>query len=95
VIAAPHCSCDGLLDMDLGPCPIHGSKLTRMELDGFKNGAAHWKSEHDRVRSALAELVRLKDGPRDDAYRGAKDAAWDAARAALSPASRENGETNG
>jgi hypothetical protein len=25
---------------------------------------------------ALAELVRLKDGPRDDAYRAAKDAAW-------------------
>jgi hypothetical protein len=29
---------------------------------------------------ALAELVRLKDGPRDDAYRAAKDAAWDTAR---------------
>jgi hypothetical protein len=37
----------------------------------------------DRYRAALAELVRLKDGPRDDAYRAAKDAAWQAARDAL------------
>jgi hypothetical protein len=35
------------------------------------------------VRLALAELVRLKDGPRDDAYHAAKDAAWDKARAVL------------
>ena len=35
------------------------------------------------VTGALAELVRLKDGARDDAYRAAKDAAWQAARAAL------------
>jgi len=35
------------------------------------------------VRAPLVELVRLKDGPRDDAYRAAKDAAWDAARAAI------------
>jgi len=35
------------------------------------------------VEAALADLVRLKDGPRDDAYRAAKDAAWDRARAAL------------
>lgn len=32
---------------------------------------------------ALRELVRLKDGPRDDAYRAAKDAAWQAARDVL------------
>jgi hypothetical protein len=32
---------------------------------------------------ALRQLVRLKDGPRDDAYRAAKDAAWDAARDVL------------
>lgn len=37
------------------------------------------KAQHD----ALAELVRLKDGPRDDAYRAAKDKAWQAARDAL------------
>lgn len=35
------------------------------------------------VVRALRELVRLKDGPRDDAYRDAKDAAWDTARAVL------------
>jgi hypothetical protein len=36
-----------------------------------------------RLRAALAELVRLKDGPRDDAYRAEKDAAWQSAREAL------------
>jgi hypothetical protein len=37
--------------------------------------ARHYQGAVD----ALAELVRLKDGPRDNAYRAAKDAAWDAA----------------
>lgn len=36
-----------------------------------------------KVREALAELVRLKDGPRDDAYRDGKDAAWQRARELL------------
>jgi hypothetical protein len=35
---------------------------------------------HAGAVETLAVLVRLKDGPRDDAYRAAKDAAWDAAR---------------
>jgi hypothetical protein len=37
----------------------------------------------DPVRQALARLVQLKDGPRDDNYRATKDAAWQAAREAL------------
>jgi hypothetical protein len=41
------------------------------------------EAENAWLREALAELVRLKDGPRDDAYRAAKDAAWQAARDAL------------
>jgi hypothetical protein len=41
------------------------------------------RTEADRLRTALTELVRLKDGPRDDAYRAAKDDAWQAAREAL------------
>jgi hypothetical protein len=40
-------------------------------------------AEYEGAVNALAELVRLKDGPRDDAYRAAKDAAWDAARAVV------------
>jgi hypothetical protein len=40
-------------------------------------------SDHQGAAEALRELVRLKDGPRDDAYRAAKDAAWDQARTAL------------
>lgn len=40
-----------------------------------------------RLYAALRELVRLKDGPRDDAYRAAKDAAWKRARDVL----RESG----
>lgn len=41
------------------------------------------KAENERLRAALAELVRLKDGPRDDAYAEAKPKAWQAARDAL------------
>jgi hypothetical protein len=40
-------------------------------------------TDYQGAVDALAELVRLKDGPRDEAYRAAKDAAWDAARAVL------------
>lgn len=39
--------------------------------------------QRDELRDALADLVRLKDGPRDDAYRQKKDAAWDRARTLL------------
>jgi hypothetical protein len=42
--------------------------------------------EATRLRLALAELVRLKDGPRDDAYRAGKDAAWQRARDLLGQA---------
>lgn len=33
--------------------------------------------------AVLAELVRLKDGPRDDAYRAARDGAWERAQKVL------------
>lgn len=46
-------------------------------------GRTPWPAHACPVEAALRELVRLKDGPRDDAYRATKDAAWDAARAAL------------
>lgn len=36
-----------------------------------------------QLRSALAELVRLKDGPRDGSYKAAEDSAWSHARAVL------------
>lgn len=42
-------------------------------------------AEVERLRAALEELVRLKDGQRDDAYRNAKEAAWQRAREALEP----------
>jgi hypothetical protein len=37
----------------------------------------------ERLAEAGAELLRLKDGPRDDAYRAAKPGAWDELRHAL------------
>lgn len=44
-------------------------------------------SEHDDVvRAALARLVALKDGPRDEAYEREKGRAWSAARRALAAA---------
>lgn len=48
--------------------------------------------ETPTVRDALAELVRLKDGPRDEAYERDKPRAWDAARRALSAAPQETPE---
>lgn len=40
-------------------------------------------AQQDDATAALRELVRLKDGPRDDSYRAAKDAAWKRARRVL------------
>lgn len=44
-------------------------------------------AEKDAAVAALAELVRLKDGPRDAAYEEAKPYAWAQARLVLSEAS--------
>jgi hypothetical protein len=41
------------------------------------------RTRADRLEAVLAELVALKDGPRDDRYRSNKDAAWGRARHAL------------
>jgi hypothetical protein len=46
----------------------------------LRSDLADARADLEGAVGALAELVRLKDGPRDDAYRAAKDAAWDAAR---------------
>lgn len=43
-------------------------------------------AEKDAAEAALAELVRLKDGPRDAAYEEAKPYAWAQARLVLSEA---------
>lgn len=39
-----------------------------------------------QLRRAVETLVRLKDGPRDDSYRAAKDTTWEVARSVLSSA---------
>jgi hypothetical protein len=41
------------------------------------------RAEVERLRAALAELVALKDGPRDAEYEKAKPVAWERARRAL------------
>lgn len=41
------------------------------------------RGERDGAVGALRVLVALKDGPRDDHYRRAKDAAWENARNVL------------
>ena len=43
------------------------------------------------MAEALRALLWLKDGPRDDAYRAAKDQAWEEARAALALAQGDEG----
>jgi hypothetical protein len=45
---------------------------------------ADLRERAEQAEEALRELVRLKDGPRDEAYERDKPKAWDAARAALS-----------
>lgn len=53
------------------------------------NALEEAEAERDALRAVLSELVRLKDGPRDDAYRAAKDTAWERAREALGARTEE------
>lgn len=57
-----------------------GDRLTAAWTGATVDGPFVPESELRGAVEALVELVRLKDGPRDDAYRAAKDAAWDEAR---------------
>lgn len=52
-------------------------------------------AERDEARAALADLVRLKDGPRDAAYETAKPAAWSRARAFLAADGQRRGGGRG
>jgi hypothetical protein len=66
--------------------PLTGDYCDICAADGEGRIKVEYLVPASRLRGAvdaLAELVRLKDGPRDEAYRAAKDAAWDAARAVL------------
>lgn len=50
------------------------------------------RDQVETLREVLVGLVRLKDGPRDEPYRKAKNAAWDRARQVLADTgSREDG----
>lgn len=62
----------------------------RAEVEGYRNTAQNLaravtalQDENAELRAALVELVRLKNGPRDDAYYHDREHAWAAARAAL------------
>jgi hypothetical protein len=55
----------------------------RAERDAAIEERDRYRDQRRRVVEALVELVRLKDGPRDDAYRAAKDAAWERARSVV------------
>jgi hypothetical protein len=65
------------------------AEIERLHVKLTETNRAAWdrvSEAEDQLRGAveaLRELVRLKDGPRDDAYRAAKDAAWDMARDVL------------
>ena len=57
-----------------------------VEAAGRKAAEADLADARERLRrceEALATLVDLKDGPRDEAYRAAKDEAWARARGVL------------
>lgn len=55
----------------------------KAERDQARVSITTLQAERDALRDALADLVRLKDGPRDLAYYQQKHAAWERARAAL------------
>lgn len=55
------------------------AELLEAERDRYRAA----ERECDSYREVLAELVRLKDGPRDAAYERDKPKAWQAARDAL------------
>lgn len=52
----------------------------RIEIEERRRFEIDLIERRNEAMSVLVELVRLKDGPRDEAYRAAKDAAWEAAR---------------
>jgi hypothetical protein len=56
--------------------------LCRQRGDAW-NDLTREQERAEQLETALWELVRLKDGPRGDAYRAAKEAAWGRARDAL------------
>ena len=60
----------------------HLETLERLQSALAREREAEARAE--RAERALGTLVRLKDGPRDEAYEAAKPAAWEAARAAVS-----------
>jgi hypothetical protein len=47
-------------------------------------------AQRDALQAAATELLRLKDGPRDDDYREQKPAAWDALRCAVNGSSTQD-----
>ncbi len=79
--------CDETCTVDCGHCKGRPIESLRDALRAAKEnikileGIRDRKNvEHSMVVRALRILVKLKDGPRDDAYRAAKDHAWDNAR---------------
>lgn len=60
---------------DHNECP--GNRVHRTLLQAIR-------CQRDLAHAALHELVRLKDGPRDDKYGDDKEAAWEEARRVVS-----------
>lgn len=60
-----------------------GSQTVEQVIAEHEESIRAAKAQRDRYRAALEDLVRLKDGPRDEAYRVAKEQAWERARLAL------------
>jgi hypothetical protein len=58
----------------------------RQENDDLRAALAEVQDDRARLLAALAELVALKDGPRDDRYLARKDWAWEQARRAVAAA---------
>lgn len=77
------CSQCGQRWADLACGPTHALITEELCIGDLRREFAQLREERAQVREVLAELVRLKDGARDDTYRAVKDAAWARAREVL------------
>lgn len=64
-IVGPHCICEGPLALPDRPCPIHGSKVNKMESDALREGGRRLKAENDRLRDHVTDGVALVQALRE------------------------------
>lgn len=67
-LQAPHCSCDDGLVSSFGPCPVHGQKSTKRELEMYREGAQ--RNKETLVENLMLIRKTALELEREDALRG-------------------------